>query len=118
MPARAAQIIVAADKSDGLAWAIVGYNAGRRNKLDEALRAYHWLNRMAIGLLEPGGILVTCSCSGLVSRDDFLEVLVGAAQQAGRHLQVLQMRGASPDHPVAVNCLEGEYLKCVIARAV
>jgi 23S rRNA G2069 N7-methylase RlmK/C1962 C5-methylase RlmI len=81
-------------------------------------RAYHWLNRTALGLLEPGGILVTCSCSGLVTREDFLDVLVGAAQHAHRHVQVLQQRGASPDHPVAVNCRESEYLKCFICRAV
>ena len=92
--------------------------ARTRGAREEALRAYHWLNRTAIGLLDPGGILVTCSCSGLVTREDFLAVLVGAAQQSGRHLQVLQQRGASPDHPVAVNCLESEYLKCFLCRAV
>jgi 23S rRNA (cytosine1962-C5)-methyltransferase len=92
--------------------------ARSRSARDEALRAYHWLNRTAIELLEPGGVLVTCSCSGLVTREDFLAVLVGAAQQAGRHVQVLQQRGASPDHPVPVNCLESEYLKCFLCRAV
>jgi 23S rRNA (cytosine1962-C5)-methyltransferase len=92
--------------------------ARTRAARDDALRAYHWLNRTAIGILDPGGILVTCSCSGLVTREDFLAVLVGAAQQSGRHFQVLQQRGASPDHPVAVNCLESEYLKCFICRAV
>jgi 23S rRNA (cytosine1962-C5)-methyltransferase len=91
--------------------------ARSRAALDEALRAYHWLNRLGISLLEPGGILVTCSCSGLVSREDFLDVLLGAAQQARRQVQVLEQRGASPDHPVAVNCPEGEYLKCFICRA-
>jgi 23S rRNA (cytosine1962-C5)-methyltransferase len=92
--------------------------ARSRSAVDEALRAYHWLNRTAIGLLEPGGVLVTCSCSGLVTREDFLEVLLGSAQQAGRHLQVLEQRGASPDHPVPVNCLQSEYLKCFLCRAV
>lgn len=92
--------------------------ARTRGAREEALRAYHWLNRTALGLLEPGGILVTCSCSGLVSREDFLDVLTGAAQQARRHVQVLQQRGASPDHPVPVNCRESEYLKCFICRAV
>lgn len=89
-----------------------------RSSREEALRAYHWLNRTALEILEPGGVLVTCSCSGLVTREDFLAVLVGAAQQAGRHLQILDQRGASPDHPVAVNCLQSEYLKCVLCRAV
>jgi 23S rRNA (cytosine1962-C5)-methyltransferase len=92
--------------------------ARTRSAREEALRAYHWLNRTAIGLLEPDGILVTCSCSGMVTREDFLAVLVGAAQQSHRQLQVLEQRGASPDHPVAVNCLESEYLKCFVCRAV
>lgn len=87
-----------------------------RQAIDEALRAYHWLNRLALSLVEPGGILVTCSCSGLVSREDFLDMLRGAAQQADRHVQVLQQRGAAADHPVAVNCPEGEYLKCFLCR--
>jgi len=87
-----------------------------RKSLEEALRAYHWLNRLGMSVLEPEGILVTCSCSGLVTRQDFFNVLVGAAHQAGRDVQVLEQRGASPDHPVALNCPESEYLKCFICR--
>jgi len=90
--------------------------ARSRGSLEDALRAYHRINRVALGLLEPGGILVTCSCSGSVSRDDFLEMLAGVAQRARRPIQLLECRGAGPDHPVSVSCLEGEYLKCVIAR--
>ena len=52
-----------------------------------------------VALFEPGGILVTCSCSGHVSREDFLYMLVGVAQQTGREIQVLEQRGALPDHP-------------------
>jgi len=84
----------------------------------EALRAYHWLNRMGMDLTEPSGTLVTCSCSGVISREDFRDVLIGAAQQARRDVQVLEQRGASPDHPVAVNCPETEYLKCFVCRVV
>ena len=90
--------------------------ARSRAAVDDALRAYHRINRVAVGLLEPGGILVTCSCSGSVSRDDFLEMLSGVAQRSGRPIQLLEIRGAAPDHPVSASCLEGEYLKCVIAR--
>jgi len=90
--------------------------ARSRAALDDALRAYHRINRVAVDLLEPGGILVTCSCSGSVSREDFLEMLGGVAQRSGRGLQILECRGAAPDHPVSASCLEGEYLKCVIAR--
>lgn len=92
--------------------------ARSRASLDDALRAYHRINRVALGLLEPGGILVTCSCSGSVSRDDFLQMLAGVAQRARRPIQLLECRGAAPDHPVSASCLEGEYLKCVIARVV
>jgi 23S rRNA (cytosine1962-C5)-methyltransferase len=90
--------------------------ARSRASLDDALRAYHRINRAALGLLEPGGILVTCSCSGSVSRDDFLQMLAGVAQRGRRPIQLLECRGAAPDHPVSASCLEGEYLKCVIAR--
>ncbi|MBI3839154.1 MAG: class I SAM-dependent rRNA methyltransferase [Planctomycetia bacterium] len=92
--------------------------ARNRAAVDEALRAYHRLNRLAVDVLEPGGILVTCSCSGQVSREDFTYMLVGVAQQTGREIQVLEMRGAAPDHPLAVTCLESEYLKCFICRVI
>jgi len=90
--------------------------ARSRASIDDALRAYHRINRAAVDLLEPGGILATCSCSGSVSRDDFLQMLSGVAQRARRPLQLLECRGAAADHPVSASCLEGEYLKCVIAR--
>ena len=90
--------------------------ARSRSTVDDALRAYHRINRVAVGLLEPGGILVTCSCSGSVSRDDFLQMLSGVAQRSARPIQVLESRGAAADHPVSASCLEGEYLTCVIAR--
>jgi 23S rRNA (cytosine1962-C5)-methyltransferase len=90
--------------------------ARSRATAEDALRAYHRINRVGVDLLEPGGILVTCSCSGSVSRDAFLEMLGGVAQRAGRPLQFLECRGAGPDHPVSASCLEGEYLKCVIVR--
>jgi 23S rRNA (cytosine1962-C5)-methyltransferase len=92
--------------------------ARSRAALDDALMAYHRLNRTAAELLEPGGILVTCSCSGHVTREDFLHMLAGVAQRAGRDIQVLEQRGAAPDHPVSASCLESEYLKCFICRVV
>lgn len=92
--------------------------ARSRSSLDDALRAYHKLNRMALDVLEPGGILVTCSCSGHVTREDFFHMLLGVAEQSKRDIQVLETRGASPDHPTSVTCLESEYLKCFICRVV
>jgi 23S rRNA (cytosine1962-C5)-methyltransferase len=90
--------------------------AGSRAAADKALRAYHRLNRLGMDLVEPEGILVTCSCSGHVSRDDFFMMLQSVAQQARRSLQVLEARGAAPDHPVSVTCPETEYLKCFVCR--
>ena len=90
--------------------------ARSRASASDALRAYHRINRLGVDLLESGGILVTCSCSGAITRDDFLMMLSAVAQRAGRTLQLLEFRGAATDHPVNLHCLEGEYLKCVIAR--
>jgi 23S rRNA (cytosine1962-C5)-methyltransferase len=92
--------------------------ARSRRSLDEALRAYHWLNRLALKVLAPGGILVTCSCSGHVSRQDFADMLVGVAQQSHRDIQIIEQRGAAPDHPVLTSCPESEYLKCFICRVL
>lgn len=90
--------------------------ARRRQAVPDALRAYHKLNQLAVELLEPGGLLITCSCSGHVTREDLLHVLAEVAQRSGRDIQVLEQRGAAPDHPTSVTCLETEYLKCFICR--
>ncbi|MCE9526909.1 MAG: class I SAM-dependent rRNA methyltransferase [Planctomycetales bacterium] len=90
--------------------------ARSRSTVNSALMAYHRINRQAVDLLEPGGILVTNSCSGSVSREDFLLMLSGVAQKSGRDIQILEVRGAAADHPVSATCLETEYLKCVICR--
>lgn len=92
--------------------------ARSRASVNDALMAYHRINRLGVSLLEPGGILVTCSCSGHVTREDFLHMLAGVAQRSGRSIQILEQRGAAADHPVAVNCLENEYLKCFICRVI
>jgi len=92
--------------------------ARSRRTVQKALQAYHWLNRLALAVLEPGGILVTCSCSGHVILEDFLYMLRGVAQQTRRDIQILECRGASADHPVMATCLESEYLKCFICRVI
>lgn len=90
---------------------------GRRG-VDEALRAYHRLNQQAVHLLEPGGILVTCSCSGGVMPEDFQSMLLGVAMKTKRNIQILEQRGAAADHPVSVTCAENAYLKCFICRVI
>lgn len=90
--------------------------AGSRHQIDQALRAYARLNGLAIDLLPPGGVLATCSCSGRVSRTDFLNMLVEVAKRRRRDLIVLEQRGPAPDHPMSISCPESDYLKCVIAQ--
>ncbi len=84
--------------------------------LEDAVRGYLRLNRAAVDVLEPGGVLATCSCSGLVDRGMFNDILGQVAELSGRPIQVLEQRGQAADHPVSASCLETEYLKCVIAR--
>ncbi|MEW4530571.1 class I SAM-dependent rRNA methyltransferase [Maioricimonas sp. JC845] len=92
--------------------------ARSRGGLERAARGYFSLNRLALDLLEPNGLLVTCSCSGLLSREDFEQILAKVALDANRSLQVLEVRGQAADHPVSVHCVETSYLKCFICRVV
>jgi 23S rRNA (cytosine1962-C5)-methyltransferase len=87
-----------------------------RESVDQALRKYCDMNRLALQVVAPGGTFLTCSCTGLVSEADFLESLRRAAWQAGRTLQVFKVSGAAPDHPFLLNVPEGRYLKAVFAR--
>lgn len=92
--------------------------ARNRAGLEAALRGYYSLNRLALNVLRPGGWLLTCSCSGHVTREMFLEVLAKVAVHAGRHLQVLEVRGPAADHPRSATCPEADYLKSVFCRVV
>ncbi|HXQ81295.1 MAG TPA: class I SAM-dependent rRNA methyltransferase [Opitutaceae bacterium] len=82
----------------------------------EGRQKYEDLNQLAIGLVKPGGILVTCSCSGLLSLEDFEQHVIKAAHRLNRRLQFFNRTGPGPDHPVYSNCLEGRYLKALWAR--
>jgi 23S rRNA (cytosine1962-C5)-methyltransferase len=90
--------------------------ARSRPGLQRAFRAYRDLNLLSMQLLESDGILVTCSCSGHVSQEDFLLMLNDAAVEAGAAVQVLERRGQAADHPVISSCPETAYLKCFICR--
>jgi 23S rRNA (cytosine1962-C5)-methyltransferase len=92
--------------------------ARNQSGLEKALRGYFSLNRLAIDLLPPGGILVSCSCSGLVSREDFEHMLQQVAVQARRPMQILEARLQAPDHPISPFCPETLYLKCYICRVL
>jgi 23S rRNA (cytosine1962-C5)-methyltransferase len=85
-----------------------------QGSVQSALKGYLQLNSMAMQCLNQGGMLFTCSCSGRVSRDDFLLTLHRAALSVHKQLQILEVRGADMDHPVSSACPESEYLKCVV----
>jgi len=87
-----------------------------RSGIDRAVRGYHSLNKLGLSVLAAGGILVTCSCSGLVDRMLFESMLAGVALDTGRRIQVLEARGAAADHPLNLHCPENAYLKCYICR--
>jgi 23S rRNA (cytosine1962-C5)-methyltransferase len=103
-----------------------------RREIDEGTRKHFDLNRLAMQLVRPGGLLLSCSCSGLLAAEEFSRLLHSAARQAlarhtpartkelgaGEPLQILARAGASADHPVAANCPETEYLKAVWMRVL
>ena len=69
-------------------------------------------------LVKPGGWLVTCSCSGTVSLEQFEALVIKAAHRQDRRLQFVDRTGPGPDHPVLSNALEGRYLKVLWARVL
>jgi 23S rRNA (cytosine1962-C5)-methyltransferase len=85
-----------------------------RSALENAARGYKEINLRALRLLQPGGILVTCSCSHHLSEARFLEVLAAAALDCGKQLRVLERRTQAQDHPILLTVPETHYLKCLI----
>jgi 23S rRNA (cytosine1962-C5)-methyltransferase len=87
-----------------------------REEIGYAMKRYLDMNRLALQAVAPGGIFLTCSCTGLVSEADFLDTIRRAAWQAGRSVQVLNIAGAGADHPFLLHVPEGRYLKAVFCR--
>jgi 23S rRNA (cytosine1962-C5)-methyltransferase len=98
-----------------------------RMEIEEGKRKYYDLNRWALRLVSPGGLLLSCSCSGLLSREEFHHTLVRAAFATAsldgdedvplhRRIQILETTGPGPDHPIALDCPETEYLHAVWMR--
>src|SRR5580704_16619456 len=90
--------------------------AKRKKDLPKALAAYKRLNQLAIQVLAPEGILVSCSCSFHVSAEDLPDAIAKAARGAGKHVQILEMGGQAPDHPVHPAIPETRYLKAYFCR--
>lgn len=89
-----------------------------RKNIAEATKGYLTVNRRALELLEPGGYLITCSCSFHMGREAFREVLVSAARQARREVRLVSVHSQAPDHPVLLSFPESEYLKCMVLQVV
>ncbi|MCZ6597040.1 MAG: class I SAM-dependent rRNA methyltransferase [Planctomycetota bacterium] len=90
--------------------------ARNRGELAGAARGYRDLNSRALRLVEPGGVLVTCSCSFNVRPEQFLAFLGQAAHDAGRETFLLELSGAAPDHPYLLTLPETGYLECAVLR--
>ena len=87
-----------------------------REEIDYALKRYLDMNKLALQAVAPGGLFLTCSCTGLIGEETFLDTVRRAAWLANRTVQVIKLSGAGPDHPFAVHAQEGRYLKAVWCR--
>ncbi|RMF00802.1 MAG: class I SAM-dependent rRNA methyltransferase, partial [Chloroflexi bacterium] len=90
--------------------------AHNKRQVEKATHGYKDINLLAMKLLKRGGILITFTCSGAISRDLFQKVLFGASIDAGRTVQIIEQLSQSADHPVLLTCPETEYLKGFVCR--
>ena len=89
-----------------------------REQVIPALKKYLDMNKLALGVVKPGGLFATFSCTGLVSEEQFTDMLRRAAYYAGRTVQVLKISGAGPDHPWLAQVPESRYLKAAFCRVL
>lgn len=89
-----------------------------REQVIAALKKYLDMNKLALGVVKPGGLFATFSCTGLVSEEQFLDMLRRAAYFSGRTIQILKVSGAGADHPFMAHVQESRYLKAVFCRVV
>jgi len=89
-----------------------------REQIIPALKKYLDMNKLALGVVKPGGLFATFSCTGLVSEEQFTDMIRRAAFYAGRTVQVLKVAGAGPDHPWLAQVQESRYLKAVFCRVL
>ena len=90
--------------------------AESKSQLERACRGYKDINWLAMRALRPGGVLVTFSCSGLMTLDLFQKIVADAALDAHRNAQMIHILTQAEDHPVALNFPEGTYLKGLVCR--
>jgi 23S rRNA (cytosine1962-C5)-methyltransferase len=90
--------------------------AQTQTQVDGACRGYKDINWLAFRLIKPGGLLLTCSCSGAIDADLFQKVVFGALVDARREAQIIARLGPGADHPAALTFPEGSYLKGLLCR--
>jgi 23S rRNA (cytosine1962-C5)-methyltransferase len=90
--------------------------ARNRSAIPEALHGYRHLLKQSMKLAEPGGYVIFCCCSGLITQELLSDLVAQTAGEERRDVQFLERRGAAMDHPVAASCLETAYLKCFVLR--
>jgi 23S rRNA (cytosine1962-C5)-methyltransferase len=90
----------------------------RRRDIPKGQAAYRKLNQQAMQLLSRDGILVSCSCSHHLAQDDLIAAIQQAARHLGRFVQVLEVGGQAPDHPLHPAMPETRYLKALTCRVV
>jgi 23S rRNA (cytosine1962-C5)-methyltransferase len=109
-----------AARREGKKWDLVVLDppkyARSRNDLDKALQKYAELIALGINVTAAGGVLVACTCSGLVDVDTFDAVLREAARETHRALRIIERRGQAPDHPVSITAPESRYLQAVFSH--
>ncbi len=88
--------------------------AKSRSQIESAVRAYKEINLRALKMIEPGGVLITCSCSHHVSESDLLGAIAQATLDAKKTIRILERRMQAQDHPVLLTVPETLYLKCLI----
>jgi len=84
--------------------------------LETGLRKYADLNRLAASVVAPGGMMITCSCSGPVDHPTFIETVGKGVRSAEKTMQIFRITGAGPDHPFFADTPEGQYLKVIWSR--
>ena len=92
--------------------------AKNKEALTNARRGYKEVNLRALQILKPGGVLVTTSCSYHLSAEMLEALVLDAANDAGRRVQLLERRGAGRDHPELMGVPETRYLKCLVLRVL
>ena len=88
----------------------------RKKDLKKGIAAYRRINELALHLLQPGGLLVSASCSMHLSRAELIGALAQASARAGCGVQIIEQGGQGPDHPIHPAIPETGYLKTLFAR--